>query len=383
MSTHLLSLPAETLDSITAYLPHPIDALNLSKTCRYFNQHLSMQHNNKFWYTMLTGSRWRYGLRPLPDCETGWVPGGSSQLVYDPVRDYKSYVLRALARNGCQFCLTSMQHPLNKTNRDWCECQAPTAISKFRGLGLDITTNPPKSSSVKIFYLKLRREISMTYYWKFDIESLCIAQFGIGLGNLQRRREEEKRAVEARKKTNPSPTRKLRDQAKSNLAESVWAVWNEEVYRHPRERWGKDLTKEQLLAWLFLRQEDTEPQGANVTGTLFRYLKPIRGKATFAAKDQEWYDLVARELLELLKDRNYAEDGYRRLSFSWHLKRITDIYEQLPFDDRPDSYQCWYEHPNGELVYQYELPDLLSHMEEEHPVFYWSSDEWGGLLPAA
>ncbi|PWW73355.1 hypothetical protein C7212DRAFT_235600 [Tuber magnatum] len=264
-----------------------------------------------------------------------------------------------------------------------CLKEHNTTISKFRGLGLDITTNPPKFSIVNIFYQKLRREIPMTYYWKPDIESLCIAQFGIGLEHLRRRREEEKQAMVARKKANPSPTRKLRDQAKSNLAETAWTIWNEEEYRYARERWAKDVTKEQLLSWLFLRQEDAEPEDADVTGTLHRYLRTIRGKGTFVAKDQGWYDTVARELLEGLKDRRFDEDGYSGLAFSWHLQRITDIYERLPFDDRPALYQCWYEHPGGELVTRHELPDLLSHMAEEHPVFYWYSDEWGGLLPTA
>ncbi|CAZ83262.1 unnamed protein product [Tuber melanosporum] len=257
-----------------------------------------------------------------------------------------------------------------------------TTITRFQGLGLDITTNPPRSSVTEIYYPRLGRKILMTYYWRFDIESLCIAQFGVGLEHLKRRKEEEKLAKAAYKKANPSPLRKLRNQAKSSLAEAAWTIWNGEEYRYPRERWAKDVTKEQLLAWLFLRQEDDEPQNANITGTLDRYLKTIRSKATFADKDQVWYDSVARELLEGLKDRYSAEDGYRRLAFSWHVERIIDIYENLPFDDRPTLYHCWYEHPDGELVSRQELRDLVLHMEVEHPVFYWSSDEWGGLLPA-
>ena len=130
--------------------------------------------------------------------------------------------------------------------------------------------------------MRAGRKVSVIFYWKFDIESLCIARFGIGLAHLQRRKEEETLAKEAAKKANPSPLRKLRNQAKSTIAKSVWTSWNGEDYKYPRERWGKGLTKEQLLGWLFLRQEDEEPQNANITGALGRCLTAIRGKANLA-----------------------------------------------------------------------------------------------------
>ena len=222
----------------------------------------------------------------------------------------------------------------------------------------------------------------MTFYWKPDIESLCIAQFGIGLAHLQRRKEEEKLAKEAAKKTNPSPLRKLRNQAKSTIAESVWTIWNGEDYEYPRERWGKDITKEQLLGWLFLRQEDEEPQNADITGTLDRYLKTIRGKATLADKDSVWFELVARKLLEGLKDRHSVTDGYRALAHSWHTERIAHIFEQLlsamPTHDH--LYHCSYEHFDRRTAHYHSLQNFLFHMEAEHPVFYWSSEEWEGVL---
>ena len=224
----------------------------------------------------------------------------------------------------------------------------------------------------------------MTFYWKPDIESLCIAQFGIGLAHLQRRKKEEKLAKEAAKKANPSPVRKLRDQAKSTIAESVWTIWNGEDCKYPRERWGKDVTKEQLLGWLFLRQEDEVPQNANITGTLDRYLKTIRGKATLADKDEAWFELVAQDLLEGLKDWHSAEDGYRALALSWHTERINHIFEQLlstmPTHDY--LYHCSYEHCNRYPTPCYSLEYFLFHMETKHLVFYWSSEEWEGVLVA-
>ena len=219
----------------------------------------------------------------------------------------------------------------------------------------------------------------MTFYWKFDIESLCIAQFGISLAHLQRRKEEGKLAKEATKTANPSWLRKLRDQAKSNIAEYVWTIWNGEDYKYPRDRWAKDVTKDQLLGWLFLRQEDEEPQVANITGTLHRYLKTIRSKATFDEKGEVWYDLVARDLLEGLKDRHSAGGRYRNLAFSWHMERITDISEQHPPQMRV-LYYCWYARCNARPTCRHQPDNYIWHMEAEHPAFYWSSEDWGGLI---
>ena len=226
--------------------------------------------------------------------------------------------------------------------------------------------------------MDIGHKTSVTFYWKFDIESLCIAQFGMGLAHLRRRKEEEKLAKKAAKKANPSPVRKLRDQAKSTIAESVWTIWNGDDYKYPRERWGKDVAKEQLLVWLFLRQEDEEPQSAKITGALDRYLKTIRGKATLADKDESWFDLVARDLLEGLKDWHSAEDGYRALAFSWHTERINEqLLSAMP--TRRPLYHCWYQHPNGRTTLLHELRNFLLHMEADHPVFYWSSEEWEGV----
>ena len=121
MSIHLLLLPAETLDLITDYLPHPVDALNLSMTCRYFNQHLSTQHNNKFWYTMLSNGPSELILVRRPGTNSFLVCNRWS--AYEPGQDYKSYVLRALLQNGCHFCLKDMMSHNFKTGRDSRMCR--------------------------------------------------------------------------------------------------------------------------------------------------------------------------------------------------------------------------------------------------------------------
>ena len=121
MSIHFLSLPAETLDSITNYLPHPVDALNLSMTCRYFNQHLSTQHNNKFWYTMFSNGQSENIYVRHPDTNSFSI--GNPWSVYEPGQDYKSYVLRALLQNGCHFCLKHMMSSNSKTYRDSRMCR--------------------------------------------------------------------------------------------------------------------------------------------------------------------------------------------------------------------------------------------------------------------
>ena len=101
MSIHLLSLPAETLDSITNYLPHPVDALNLSMTCRYFNQHLTTQHNNKFWYTMFSNGHSGNIYVHRPDTNSFSI--GKPGLAYEPAQDYKSMFCAPCYRMGVSF----------------------------------------------------------------------------------------------------------------------------------------------------------------------------------------------------------------------------------------------------------------------------------------
>ena len=121
MSIHLLSLPAQTLDSITNYLSHPVDALNLSRTCRYFNQHLSKRHSNKFWHTMLFNCH--SGIIYAPGPHAGWRSIFNPRLAYSPAQDYKSHVLGALLLNGCQFCLKRMLSPERRANHDSRMCR--------------------------------------------------------------------------------------------------------------------------------------------------------------------------------------------------------------------------------------------------------------------
>ena len=121
MSIHLLSLPAETLDSITNFLSYPIDALNLSMTCRYFNQHLRTQHNNKFWHTMFSNGHSGNIYVHRPDANSFSI--GNPGSAYEPGQDYKSYVLRALSLNGCQFCLKPMVSPYSKRGQDSRMCR--------------------------------------------------------------------------------------------------------------------------------------------------------------------------------------------------------------------------------------------------------------------
>ena len=52
MSLQLLSLPVETLDTVISFIVHPIDAYNLSRTCKYLRTHLESQ-SNLFWYSIM------------------------------------------------------------------------------------------------------------------------------------------------------------------------------------------------------------------------------------------------------------------------------------------------------------------------------------------
>jgi len=150
MSIHLLSLPAETLDSITNYLPHPVDALNLSMTCRYFNQHLSTQHNNMFWYKMFSSCQSgtvyvpRHGADTFSVTDQNTFSVGNPRLGYEPTQDYKSYVLRALSvGNGCQFCLRHMVAPSNRKGHDFRLCRVYGFKICMGCLKENTTSKPP------------------------------------------------------------------------------------------------------------------------------------------------------------------------------------------------------------------------------------------------
>ena len=101
MSLHLLSLPTETLDTVISFIVHPIDAYNLSLTCKYLHTHL-MSQSNRFWYNLVRKYVW----------------GRMYDWPYDPKRDYFEWVKRSYLNFGaCHLCLAHASVP----ERRWLE----------------------------------------------------------------------------------------------------------------------------------------------------------------------------------------------------------------------------------------------------------------------
>lgn len=117
MSPHLLSFPVETLDMVISFLVHPIDAYNLSRTCRYLYVHLESQ-SNSFWYNLLRMHKLQLNY--------GWP--------YDPKQDYFSIATRNYLSDGaCHLCFahTSTQE------RKWL-WKMGVGKEAFRTLGVKV-----------------------------------------------------------------------------------------------------------------------------------------------------------------------------------------------------------------------------------------------------
>lgn len=97
MSPHLLSLPTETIQTIISSIVHPIDAYNLSRTCKHLNT-LLISHSNLFWYNLLR--------------KTSAIP---SSCPYNPELNYHAYSRGRLHTGACHMCFA--QDSLEETKQ--------------------------------------------------------------------------------------------------------------------------------------------------------------------------------------------------------------------------------------------------------------------------
>ena len=115
MPPHLLSLPVETLDMVISFLVHPIDAYNLSRTCKYLHTHLKSQ-SNSFWYKLLRMHRLQL--------KYVWP--------YDPRRDYFDFAkTTSLFFRACHLCLAYTSRQEGKWLR-----KMGVGKESFRALGV-------------------------------------------------------------------------------------------------------------------------------------------------------------------------------------------------------------------------------------------------------
>ncbi|KAL7272001.1 hypothetical protein RUND412_005205 [Rhizina undulata] len=346
---HLLSLPAETLDAIVNYLPRPIDAINLSMTCRYFQQHLS-PHNNLLWYHFCSS---------IPSMPT--IPTDSHK-EYDPTYSYKSCILDALRLFTCNFCLRHLSNaPKNNRRRKSDDSYVSVhgfrlSKSAFRYLPL-VLEPPPRFSEAPVYCRWQRSTIMVRFYWALDIDELCLAQNGCTLGVLKSRREAERREKEAHRKANPSSLEILREEIKNKFHEEAWKIWQaDELYHHARTTFGKDIDYEAFTSYLERSSASEVAQGA---------LKAVRGRTASKLRGDAWVSKTAREMVGKLEDSS----GYQQKCYDYHVRRIAEDAEKAGTVSLLEQLEVC---PiKDEAIDGTGLEKLVKHVQDHHKEEFW------------
>ena len=107
------------------------------------------------------------------------------------------------------------------------------AASEFSLFGLDIETNLPRS----IYCLEcFKPKRGGLFYWRFDIDNLCLAQKGYSLSVLQSIYADEmaRRELDENRRLH-SKTQRI-NAIKVALADRVWEIWTgDSKYSYARE----------------------------------------------------------------------------------------------------------------------------------------------------
>ena len=243
------------------------------------------------------------------------------------------------------------------------------AASELSIFELDIETNPPKSSDFLVPNKYKRGKQVVRYYWKFDIEDLCVSQKGHSLSAMRRIRADEIARKELEEKPRPSWKRQCRDTVKSQLADGVWKMWSEDSkYAYARETFATDLTKESFQQWFGLTATNhDEPTHSP------RFLKDAftsaTTKAAYARMDQAWIDDMAARLLTHMRNI----EAYSVKCYSWHRQRITAKLERMHrldaarLRDTCNICQAGFRPPG--------VVGFLYHMHASHEE-YWENGSW-------
>ena len=235
------------------------------------------------------------------------------------------------------------------------------ADSDFSLLGLDIATNPPKSVYKVIPEGPDRGKRAGIYYWRFDINSLCIAQKGLSLVALQKIWADEMALDEKRRLDWKCQRRKAVLVA---LTDKVWEIWSGDAkYRYARETFAADATKETLQQWLGLTvRHPSQPW------FLTRELYWPTTVAAAVGTDQTWIgDTAAQLLTHLRKVEEYAD----RCNY-WHKKRIETEVER---SNRWNTHLCNTCHLCRGSLGGHGVVRFLSHMRDSHEEF-WVDGSW-------
>ena len=118
------------------------------------------------------------------------------------------------------------------------------AASEFSLFGLDIENNPPKS-----IYCQEpnRRKSGKLFYWRFDIDNLCIAQKGYSLYALQNIYADEMARIELDERCQLHWRPQCKNTVKAALADRAWEIWSGDAkYTYARRTFAADVTKKKL-----------------------------------------------------------------------------------------------------------------------------------------
>ena len=236
--------------------------------------------------------------------------------------------------------------------------------SDFRLFGLDIETNPPKTVYSVVTEGREKGKRAGIYYWRFDIDNLCIAQKGLSLSALQKIWADEM-ALDEKRRLDWKCQRI--NGVIAALADAVWEIWSRDAkYRYARETFAADVTKEKLQWWLCLTARHSSAHWPRFLNNEFAQATT---EAAFARMDQAWVRDMATRLLTHL--RNFAE--YADRCNYWHKNRIeTELERAHKLDESSICNTCHICHDSLEGS---GVDSFLCHMGDSHEEF-WVDGSW-------
>ena len=240
------------------------------------------------------------------------------------------------------------------------------AAWEFLPFELDIKTNPPKS----VYCLEpgpSGPKGGKRFYWRPDIDNLCIVQKGFPLSVLQNTYPDEMALMELDEKSRLHWKSRCKNAIKAALTDKAWEIWSGDAkYEYARATFATDMSKKKLQQWLGLtaRYFQTSPP---------RFLEVLFAKTTtkvgFARMDQAWIEGIAADLLIDLR----CQREYLRRCVFWHYKRIMAELERTQMRDVADlcdRCNICYNRLRSPGVAGY-----LDHMQYSHEEF-WEDGSW-------
>lgn len=241
------------------------------------------------------------------------------------------------------------------------------AASGFSLFGLDIKTNPPKSEHLLVPNKYESGKTFVQYFWKFDIDNLCIAQKGFSLSVLRKFWADEIARRESVEQSCMTWKRRCTYTVKTALADRVWQIWSRNAkFAYARGTFATDLTKQTFQHWFGLT---VDHESADSPLFLHWEFREATSNAAFAKMDQAWIDSMAAELLMHMQEST----DFRARCRSWHRQRMKAEMERARTLGvvrlRETCHLCHRRYQPPGVV------EFLYHMEDYHEEF-WADGSW-------